>query len=79
MRNPKRSFFESAQSYLQRLAAAEYRAGMRAHTKAGRTARTYRHVPSQYHANLVELLGQDDEAGFKALKNECGYASKLGV
>ena len=68
-----------AQFYLQRLAEAEFRAGVSAHKKRGLRPSTYRHNPSQYHRDLVELLGRNDEEGFKALKMLSGYASEVGV
>jgi len=67
------------QSYLSRLGSAEYGAGMRAHVKRGRKPSTYRHNPSQYHRDLVKLLGEGDERGFKALKMTGGYASAVGA
>jgi hypothetical protein len=73
------SWQSSAQEYLQRLASAEYEAGVAAHKKKGRKPNTYRHDPSQYHRDLVDLLSKDDEHGFKALKALQGYASALGV
>jgi hypothetical protein len=69
----------AAQAYLARLGLAEYRAGIAAHTRAGRRATTYRHNPSEYHRHLVTLLGRNAEEGFKALKLEQGYASAIGV
>jgi len=70
---------QAAQSYLARLGNAEYAERLHAHKKRGRLAKTYRHNPSEYHRALVELLGQNDEAGFKSLKMLQGYASDLGV
>jgi hypothetical protein len=69
----------AAQAYLAKLAQAEYRAGIWAHTRAGRKDRTYRHCPSDYHRSLVAVLGQNDEEAFKAIKGLQGYASILGV
>lgn len=69
----------AAQRYLARLAQIEYQIGIAAHNKAGRVSRTYRHSPSQYHRDLIELLGANDERGFKALKGEQGYASAIKV
>jgi hypothetical protein len=69
----------AAQAYLARLALAEMRAGRIAHRKSGRKESTYRHNPSQYHRDLVALLGRNDEEGFKALKLAQGYAHELGV
>jgi hypothetical protein len=71
--------YTAIQAYLTRLGLAEYQAGMAQHIKRGRKAKTYRHNPSQYHRDLVEALGRDDEEAFKALKLEQGYASDLGV
>ena len=73
------TWYTAAQAYLARLGMSEYEAAMRAHVKAGRKAKTYKHNPSAYHRELVRLLGANDENGFKALKMEQGYASKLGV
>ncbi len=70
--------YEALQNYLQHLGAAEYQAGLHAHLKAGRKRSTYRHNPSQYHRDLVDLLGRDDEEAFKALKGEQGYAHAIG-
>jgi hypothetical protein len=68
---------DGAQAYLARLGLAEYRAGVAAWVKNGRKASTYRHNPSQYHRDLVELLGQNDEHEFKGLKGLQGYASVM--
>ena len=38
-----------------------------------------RYCPSDYVNDLVKLLGQNDEEGFKARKMLEGYASELGV
>jgi hypothetical protein len=72
-------WWSAGQAYLARLGAAEYTAAMRAHKKRGRSVKTYRHTPSQYHMDLARLLGEDDEHGFKARKMLEGYASILGV
>jgi hypothetical protein len=73
------SWWGPAQSYLNRLAMAEYKVALAAHLKRGRKKHTYQHNPSDYHRQLVELLGKDDEEGFKALKMLQGYSSVLGV
>lgn len=70
---------KSAQEYLSRLSMEEYRSAMDSHLKAGRKRGTYRHNPSEYHRKLVELLGTNDEEGFKALKGMEGYSSAVGV
>jgi hypothetical protein len=70
--------YAAAQNYLARLGQAEYQAGIRVHLKAGRKRSTYRHSPSEYHRDLVDLLGRDDEHAFKVLKGEQGYASVVG-
>lgn len=75
----KTDWYSAAQAYLARLGQSEYRAGLAAHLKAGRHPRTYKHNPSQYHRDLVEFLGKNDEEGFKALKMLQGYASAVGV
>lgn len=59
--------------YLERLGAAEYRA-----FTAARKRKTERYSPSDYHRELVRLLGMRDEQGFKELKTREGYASALG-
>lgn len=74
----KSNFYNSAQTYLHRLAQSEYVSGMRMHIKRGRIAKTYKHNPSGYHRELVRLLGLNDEVGFKQLKNETGYSSAIG-
>lgn len=71
-------WFKHAQAYLQRLGQAEYQSGLRAHVKQGRSPKTYRHNPSEYHRELVDLLGKDDEHGFKSLKGMSGYSSSVG-
>ena len=76
--DPNVEWHSAAQRYLARLGLAEYSAGLAAHVKRGRKRATYRHTPSEYHFSLVVLLGRNDEAGFKALKGEQGYASKVG-
>ena len=68
-----------AQEYLARLGAAEYAAQREAHAKKRRSPKTLRFSPSQYMCDLVELLGNNDEEGFKALKMLQGYASSVGV
>ena len=73
-----RDWQSSAQNYLARLGQSEYQAGLRAHVKAGRRRSTYKHNPSQYHRDLVDRLGRNDEEGFKSLKGLQGYASKVG-
>lgn len=78
-RDIEMSWHRAAQSYLERLATAEYMAARAVHVRAGRAASTYRYSPSEYHRELVGLLGKDDEHGFKALKMEQGYACAIGV
>lgn len=73
------SWWSGAQAYLARLGLAEYRAGIAEHGRRGRKPATYRHSPSAYHRALVELLGKNNEEGFKALKALQGYASAVGV
>lgn len=63
----------ACQRYLERLGAAEYRAFV-----ARRKRTTDRYSPSAYHRELVTLLGQRDELGFKQLRQLEGYASALG-
>lgn len=67
----------AAQTYLTRLGAAEYAAAMQSHRKAGRSPRTYRHSPSQYHRDLVAHLGRNDENAFKTCKMLQGYTSAV--
>lgn len=71
-----RNWQAAAQDYLQTLAQAEYNIG-KANSRRKRR-KTYKHDPSDYHRDLVELLGKNDEEGFKALKMLRGYASALG-
>lgn len=78
-RRMSQATWNACQAYLMRLGLAEYAAGMRAHVKAGRKAKTYRHNPSEYHRQLVELLGRGDEIGFKQLKMAVGYVSAAGA
>jgi hypothetical protein len=72
------SWHSSAQLYLSRLGMAEYAAGIDAHIRAGRSRRTYRHRPSEYHSALIRLLGRNDESGFKARKLMSGGGHALG-
>ena len=69
----------AAQQYLAKLGAAEYESAIKAHKKAGRSVKTYRHNPSQYMCDLVSALGANDEEQFKAIKMLEGYASEIGV
>jgi hypothetical protein len=67
----------AAQDYLARLCNAEWLAqGAPVPTKR---RPLNRYCPSQYANDLVRLLGQNDEEGFKALKMLEGYASVVGV
>ena len=72
-----------AQAYLVRLAKSEWESQGRPvpnpRTSGVRGASKGRFAPSQYMRDLIELLGQNDEEGFKALKGLQGYASKVGV
>jgi hypothetical protein len=63
----------AAQRYLARLGAAEYQQFL-----AQRKRKTERYAPSPYHATLCNLLGKDDEQGYKSVKLEQGYCSALG-
>lgn len=73
----------AARRYLERLGKAEWEAQGRPvpnpRTAGVKNARRGRFAPSEYHRQLVELLGRNDEEGFKALKSLEGYASDLGV
>jgi hypothetical protein len=73
------SWQPAAQAYLARLGFAEYKQNLQAHIKTGRRVSTYRHNPSEYHRELVRLLGANDEPSFKAMKLEQGYASAVRV
>lgn len=64
---------DSAQRYLARLGAAEYDA-----FRATRRMKSQRFAPSGYHRALVDLLGQNDEEGFKATKAGHGATGALG-
>lgn len=65
--------------YLDRLCHAEYIQQRAEHVKRGRRAGTFpgKYVPSEYVQQLVALLGEGDEEGFKRLKAEQGYVSHL--
>lgn len=65
--------YTALRDYLDRLGAAEY-----AQFRARQRRKSERYAPSAYHAELIRLLGADDEAGFKALRALQGYASALG-
>ena len=70
----------SAQKYLARLCAAEYEQQRAAECKGRKCPRkAWRYSPSEYARELVALLGQNDERGFKARKGLEGYNSALGV
>ena len=78
--NASREWQSAAQSYLRRLGMLEYQSGLAYHVKTRRRSpNTYHHNPSQYHRDLVALLGNNYENGFKALKVEQGYVSILGL
>jgi len=64
-----------AQLYLARLGFSEWTAWRKRRNRK----KTDRFSPSEYHRTLVDLLGRNDEKGFKAYKLETGYASELGV
>ena len=69
----KENWQGAARSYLDRLGLAEYQA-----QRAAAKKRKFRYCPTQYHRDLVYLLGKNDEEGFKARKMLEGYGSKLG-
>lgn len=64
----------SARAYLERLASAEY--GLQ--KRLSKKKKSFRYAPSAYHQDLIQLLDQNDEAGFKSLKMLQGYANALG-
>jgi len=66
----------AAQEYLARLGMAEWNAQGRPIPSKRSMMRFY---PSQYMRDLVDLLGKNDEEGFKARKMLEGYGSKAGV
>lgn len=66
--------YTALREYLDRLGAAEYKAFV-----LSRRRKRERYQPSDYHCQLVTLLGRDDEEGFKALKALHGPYSALGV
>lgn len=68
--------WKALRGYLERLGAAEYAAFKQ--TKEGKK-KNARYQPTEYHAELVRLLGEGDEEGFKALKALQGPHSALGV
>jgi len=66
----------AAQKYLARLGEAEWKAqGF----PVPKRANSRRFCPSQYMLDLIELMGKNDEEGFKARKMLEGYASEIGV
>jgi hypothetical protein len=65
--------YSACARYLERLAAAEYKAFV-----SSRKRKTDRYQPTPYHCTLVRLLGARDEERFKAIKALEGYASALG-
>jgi len=67
----------AAQDYLQRLCHAEWKA--QGSPVPEKHNRRWRYCPSEYVNDLVKLLGENDEEGFKARKMLEGYASILGV
>jgi hypothetical protein len=70
-----KAWHTAAMQYLARLGLSEYEQGLVAHLRAGRRRSTYRYSPSEYHRRLIDLLGRNDEEGFKGLRLEQGYAS----
>ena len=94
LKDASMEWHRAAHSYLARLSAEEY-AQQLAYLKKrtgggvpkfhqwqssdGHATGTFRHTPSQYCQDLVNLLGKNDENGFKALKMLSGYASVIGV
>lgn len=73
------NWHNAAKQYLERLGLGEYEEQLAQHVKARRSKNTFRYCPTDYHSQLIELLGQDDEEEFKALKMLQGYASGIGV
>jgi hypothetical protein len=71
---PNLDWHSPAKRYLERLGLAEYRAW-----KATKPRKRDRFAPSEYHRALIDCLNRNDEAGFKTLKLETGYASVIGV
>lgn len=70
------SWWSAGQSWLEREALKEAGAQRRAHLKAGRSASTFRYSPPEWQRRAVDMLGRNDEEGFKALKlNESMYRS----
>lgn len=70
------SWWSAGQSWLEREALKEAGAQRRAHLKAGRSASTFRYSPPEWQRRAVDMLGRNDEEGFKALKlNESLYRS----
>jgi hypothetical protein len=65
-RNP--SWWSAGQAWLEKKAQAEAGAQLRAHLKAGRAHSTFRYHPPEWQRRAIELLGANDEAGFKHLK-----------
>lgn len=59
--------------YLERLGAAEYSA-----FASSKRRTSERYSPSDYHRELVKLLGERDEDAFKSLKMLEGRYSALG-
>lgn len=75
-REPFRTWTAAAQDYLNTLGQAEY--NEKTQRLRVTVKKRYKHYPSDYHRELVKLLGESNEEGFKVLKAEQGYASALG-
>ena len=58
-------WWTAVQNRLERLANAEYKSQLAAWLKAGRSKRTFRYSPPEWHRDAVAALGRNDEEGAK--------------
>jgi len=61
-------WWSAGQRWLEQEAAKEAASQRRAWTKAGRSEKTFRYNPPEWHRDAVAALGRNDEETFKAIK-----------
>ncbi|HSX23281.1 MAG TPA: hypothetical protein VLE97_10960 [Gaiellaceae bacterium] len=61
-------WWSAGQRWLEQQALKESAAQKRAWVKAGRSAKTFRYDPPEWHRDAVAALGRNDEETFKAIK-----------
>jgi hypothetical protein len=61
-------WWSAGQRWLERQASKEAESQKRAWVKGGRSAKTFRYNPPDWHRDAVAALGRNDEETFKAIK-----------